>query len=65
MQTGKTISSNIPQFNSINIYKICFSSNLNGDFENKSEFGVWWCKRKGENLFLESVQMLIRPKETK
>lgn len=46
----------------INLFSF-LSSNLNGDFENKTEFGVWWCKQKGQFLFLEAVQMLIRPKE--
>ncbi|XP_062130117.1 fibroleukin-like [Drosophila sulfurigaster albostrigata] len=38
------------------------SCNLNGVFNHKSEFGVWWCRQKDTFVFVESVQMLIRPK---
>ncbi|KAM8707683.1 hypothetical protein ACLKA7_014763 [Drosophila subpalustris] len=38
--------------------------NLNGVFGHKSEFGVWWCRRKGAYIYVEAVQMLIRPKPT-
>ncbi|KRF85241.1 fibroleukin [Drosophila virilis] len=38
--------------------------NLNGAFNEKSEFGVWWCRGNGTYKFLESVQMLVRRKQT-
>ncbi|XP_064551578.1 fibroleukin-like isoform X2 [Drosophila montana] len=42
----------------------CPSCNLNGSFDEKSEFGVWWCRGNGTYKFLESVQMLVRRKQT-